>query len=67
MPSKWERLKINKLITGIKSGKIKISSENEGIEEEEEIVFDIWDKPEDELNKKLLPAISAPKMKLPTH
>lgn len=40
MPSKWERIMVNKIVQGIKLGRIKIG---EKPKVQEEILFDIWD------------------------
>lgn len=63
-PSKWERIKVNKIVQGILLGRIKLDPPNK---DEEEIFFDIWEQKEDQDQPKLPPAISAPKLKLPSH
>ena len=71
MSSKYERIKINKIVQGILQGKIKVENfdpDQEEEESEDDEMFDIWEnKKEDPLAKKMPPAISAPKMQLPGH
>ncbi|EAS04137.2 ribosome biogenesis protein bop1, putative (macronuclear) [Tetrahymena thermophila SB210] len=72
MPSKNERIKVNKLVQAIQLGRIdpkKYLEDQEKEEEQEEMLFDIWEgtKDQDEIQKKLPPAISAPKVKPPGH
>jgi ribosome biogenesis protein ERB1 len=64
MPSKWETLKINKILDGILSGRIKPASEKE--EQQEEPLFDVWKA---KLENVLVgaAAVSAPRISLPTH
>lgn len=38
LPSKWERIKINKLVAGIKEGRIKLDNTPVDIDK----VYDIW-------------------------
>ncbi|EGR31248.1 hypothetical protein IMG5_115080 [Ichthyophthirius multifiliis] len=72
MPSKNERIKINKFMQAIQFGRIDLTRylpQPEKVESEDEIpLYDVWenDKP-DEIQKNLPPAISAPKLKLPGH
>lgn len=73
MPSKHERIKINKILQAIKLGRIdpKKYLEDDDKKEEEELehLYDIWEgtKEQDEIMRKLPPAISASKVKLPSH
>jgi ribosome biogenesis protein ERB1 len=64
MPSKFERIKINKLVHAIQRGWLKTSDDKES--EEEDVVFDIWSNNEvNELSKKLPPSLVMPKMNYP--
>lgn len=66
LPSKWERMKINKLVNAIRMGWLKPRPPKKT--EEEEKLWDIWENEDNnELSKKLPPVIAAVKMKLPTH
>lgn len=72
MPSKHERIKINKILQAIKLGRIdpkKYLEEPEEEENEDDKLYDIWEgtQEQDEIAKKLPPAISASKMKPPGH
>ena len=74
MPSKWERLKIQKFLKALKEGRMKTLEEKkkerqERLQDPEEQVWDIWEddtivpwKPKDAPR-----AIPAPKRELPTH
>jgi ribosome biogenesis protein ERB1 len=69
IPSKWERMKVNKLVTAIKNGWIKLD-EDKKPKEEDEKVYDIWgeERPEDLAIRSRLPTfIPPPKIKLPDH
>lgn len=69
LPSKWERIKVNKIVQAIRLGRISLDKTPK--EREDERVWDIWDAAgddkADEIQRKLPPAILAPKMKLPGH
>jgi ribosome biogenesis protein ERB1 len=64
IPSKWEALKVAKIVRGIRKGFIKLADE----EEAKEQIYDIWSG---ELDASILAVksrhISAPKMALPDH
>ncbi len=73
MPSKWERLKINKFVQALRKGWMKTlaekAAEREAKDQEQEKVWDIWQddsvvtwKP-----RKMPKAIAAPKRELPVH
>lgn len=53
MPSKWERMMVNKIVTGIKLGRIKLDEDEK--EEEEEPMFDLWEsnQKDDGLEKRM--------------
>ena len=72
-PSKWERLRVNKMVQALKKGWLKTleekQKEKEQKENEDEKVWDIWEddsvvtwKP-----RKMPKAIAAPKRDLPVH
>lgn len=66
MPSKWERMKINKILHAIEMGWIKMDKEEE--EEKEEEVFDLWGDDFDEpLYQNLPPALILPKTRRPNN
>ena len=69
MESKYERIRINKIVQGILQGRIKLKDEkSDDKEEEQELPWDLWEnKKEDPLAVKMPPSISAPKIKLPDH
>jgi len=68
LPSKWERMKINKMVNAIRMGWMKPKQPKKPEDELDEKLWDIWENEEEnEVSKKLPPVISAPKMKLPTH
>ncbi|CAD8088418.1 unnamed protein product [Paramecium primaurelia] len=64
LPSKWERIKINKLVQGIKLGRIVLNPP-----QKVEKMFDIWENvAEDQVLSKYLPArIPAAKASLPSN
>lgn len=64
MPSKWERLKVNKILHAIQMGWIKLE---ESEEEQEDEMFDLWgDDFTQKLYKNLPPPLILPKTKRPT-
>ena len=64
MPSKFERIKINKLVHSIQMGWLKLDKDIES--SEEEAMYDIWSNAElNALSKKLPPSLVMPKMNLP--
>lgn len=66
MPSKWERMKINKILHAIEMGWIKMDKEEE-VEKEEEL-FDLWgDEFDEPLYQNLPPALVLPKTKRPNN
>lgn len=64
MPSKWESMKVNKILEGILEGRIKLEQDKK--EEKEEEVYDVWTTGLDNVFSGAIP-VSAPKMQLPTH
>ncbi|KAM3140913.1 hypothetical protein pb186bvf_006924 [Paramecium bursaria] len=51
LPSKWERIKINKLVQQIKLGRIKLEAEKTTYKQ----IYDIWNSTEDSILDKYLP------------
>ena len=67
LPSKWERIKVNKLVQAIKLGRIDLNRK-EKKKQEQEVLADIWAESEDKQDlTRNLPQIAAPKLKLPGH
>lgn len=65
MPSKWERMKVNRILHAIEMGWIKLDKEEE--EEKEEVIFDIWGEDFNEpLYQNLPPPLILPKTRRPT-
>ena len=64
MPSKWQSMKVNKILEGILEGRIKLESDKK--QEKEEEFFDVWATGLENVFSGAIP-VSAPKMKLPTH
>jgi ribosome biogenesis protein ERB1 len=64
MPSKWERMKVNKILHAIEMGWMKVDEEEP--EEPEENLYDIWGEDfKDNLFKNLPPPLILPKTKRP--
>lgn len=64
LPSKYERIKVNKLVQAIKLGRIDLNPKQKPIEK----LFDIWENSEpQDILKRMPPKIAAPKMILPGH
>lgn len=62
--SKWERIKINKIVQGIKLGRIKLHQNEIQVPK----TYDVWEKePENQLSKYLPPRILPAKQPLPTN
>jgi ribosome biogenesis protein ERB1 len=67
MPSKWERMKVNKILHAIEMGWIKLDEEEEEKPKEDEL-FDLWgDEFNEPLYKNLPPPLILPKTKRPTN
>ena len=65
MPSKWERMKVNKILHAIEMGWIKPDPEEDQIEQNE--MFDLWgDEFKEPTYKNLPPPLILPKTKRPT-
>ena len=65
MPSKWERIKVNRILHAIEMGWIKLDKEEE--EDKVEVMFDIWGEEfNDPLFKNLPPPLILPKTRRPT-
>ena len=61
MPSKWERMKINKILHAIEMGWLKLDQEEELLQEE--IIFDLWgDDFNEPLYQNLPPALILPRL-----
>lgn len=69
MPSKWERLRINKVLHAIEMGWIKLDKEEDDDKPKEELLFDLWgdEIPQESLYKNLPPPLILPKTKRPTN
>lgn len=68
LPSKWERIKVNKLVQAIKQGRLDPNRRKKP--KTEENLFDLWENAEENsqnLAKNMPPPISAPKLSLPGH
>ena len=66
LPSKWERMKVNKILHAINMGWIKLDEEIQ--KEPEEQIFDLWgDDFQEPLYKNLPPPLILPKTKRPTN
>ena len=71
LPSKWERIKVNKIVKAIRKGWMKTLSEQEKDREErqKEKIWDIWE--DDSVvtwrPRRMPKAIAAPKRDLPIH
>lgn len=66
MPSKWERMKVNRILHAIEMGWIKLDQDTE--EKKEEQVFDLWgDEFDEPLYKNLPPALILSKTKRPNN
>ncbi|KAG7389784.1 Ribosome biogenesis protein 1 [Phytophthora pseudosyringae] len=63
LPSKWERMKVMKIMKGIKEGRIKIDQEPEKKAE----VYQMWFDDDQALTRKGPANVQAPKMPLPGH
>ena len=63
MPSKWESMKVNKILEGILEGRIKIEEDKK---DEKEELEDIWGTALENVFSGAMPVL-APKMKLPSH
>lgn len=63
IPSKWERMKVMKIIKGIKEGRIKLDKE----EEKKPEVYQMWFDDDQALTRKGPAHVQAPKMPLPGH
>ncbi|KAJ0407831.1 hypothetical protein P43SY_008292 [Pythium insidiosum] len=63
IPSKWERMKVMKIIKGIKEGRIKLDREPE----QKPDVFQLWFEDDQASTRKGPPQVQAPKMPLPGH
>jgi len=64
--SKWERVKIRKLVHAIKKGWIKVGEE-EKPKKKEKTYFNIWDEQLEDETKKKRETLPAPKINLPIH
>ena len=70
IPSKWERMKVNKLIHAINKGWLKVDEEEEDPKsDEEEPLYDLWgeDAKDPRTKGKLPPALVLPKTVRPEH
>ena len=66
MPSKWERMRINRVLHAIEMGWIKLDKEEEEVKEE--VMYDIWaDDFNEPLYKNLPPPLILPKTRRPTN
>ncbi|TYZ60537.1 hypothetical protein PybrP1_003070 [[Pythium] brassicae (nom. inval.)] len=63
VPSKWERMKVMKIIKGIKEGRIQVDRE----EEKKPAVYQMWFDDDQALTRKGPAHVQAPKMPLPGH
>jgi len=63
LPSKWERMKVMKIIKGIKEGRIKLDRE----EEQKPEVYQMWFEDDQAQTRKGPAQVQAPKMPLPGH
>lgn len=63
VPSKWERMKVMKIIKGIKEGRIKLDKE----EEQKQEVYQMWFDDDQAQTRKGPAHVQAPKMPLPGH
>lgn len=69
LPSKWERIKVNKLVQAIKLGRITFD-DSKTKPKTEEPLWDLWENTTEEESRvlrRMPPSISAPKLKLPGH
>lgn len=68
IPSKWERMKVNKIIHAINMGWMKVDDE-EDEQEEEEVLYDLWgeDQKDPRTAGKLPPPLILPKTVRPEH
>lgn len=69
VPSKWERIKVNKLVKAIKNGWLKVDDDEEIDSDPEEPMYDLWG--EDAVDPftagKLPPPLVLPKLVKPLH
>lgn len=66
MPSKWERMKINKILHAIEMGWLKLDQEEEL--PQDDVIFDLWgDEFNEPLYQNLPPALILPKTKRPNN
>jgi ribosome biogenesis protein ERB1 len=63
VPSKWERMKVMKIVKGIKEGRIKLDKK----EEKKKDVYSIWYEDDQAETRKGPAHVLAPKMPLPGH
>ncbi|TMW64723.1 hypothetical protein Poli38472_011603 [Pythium oligandrum] len=63
IPSKWERMKVMKIVKGIKEGRIVIDREPEKKPE----AYQMWFEDDQAMTRKGPPQVQAPKMLLPGH
>lgn len=63
VPSKWERMKVMKIIKGIKEGRIQLDQEPT----KKPDVYQIWHEDDQAITRKGPPQVQAPKMPLPGH